>query len=554
MSLFPLTAAAFASLPGAEAEAAWAHLIQLEASFSTAGRRRNHLPGPGPWPGIPGQGRGRGEKEGSLSTGQDEFDVIVAGGGLSLVYAAVLARAGLRVCVFDRRRIGCGHREWNISRRELEPLVASGLFSDAEVERLILTQYRVGVCRFAGRGGAPGTNLEVRGVLDCVVDTAALLDGLRSRALAAGATLLDGHALVGYRVQADGVSVLVEPAAAGGAGPGFGPGPGLGPQRWLRARLLLDGLGAGSPHARFDLCCPTVGGVMDGLAIGRGLRELDPGVGEILVTTEGVEDGQQHIWEGFPAPSGHASGRPELGPSDRMTIYLFYYQRAEQVAAAVASDGHPLLMLYERFFATLPRYKVGPGGRPLRFAKPTYGYIPAYSRLRNMPASPEARVLLVGDAAARHSPLTFCGFGSMIRSFWPMSQGIVRCLREDRLRQPDLDGLWRTPGMEPPALQVMGGLTLMMMPPPGGLLEDPDSINELLGAAFSSLAELGEDVYAAFLQDSVDARTFIGFMWEAARRYPSVYRKVFENLTPIEIATWLKRLMNFRLSSASRAV
>src|SRR6185295_1224689 len=105
---------------------------------------------------------------------------------------AYLARRGLRVAIFDRRRIGCGHREWNISRAELAPLVQSELFSAAEVDALVRMEYDHGVCRWHGGGEYP-----VRRVLDCVVDAEALLDGLRARAAAAGATLYDHHALVG---------------------------------------------------------------------------------------------------------------------------------------------------------------------------------------------------------------------------------------------------------------------------------------------------------------------------------------------------------------------
>src|SRR5207245_3881258 len=70
-----------------------------------------------------------------------DFDVVLAGGGLSLVYAAYLARRGLRVAVFDKRRIGCGHREWNISRAELQPFVDAELFSADEVDALVLAEY-----------------------------------------------------------------------------------------------------------------------------------------------------------------------------------------------------------------------------------------------------------------------------------------------------------------------------------------------------------------------------------------------------------------------------
>lgn len=510
---FPLTVAAFSGLfGGAEA---LSHVLELEQSFS-GGRTKS-------------AGRAYGNKgagPGSRASGP-RYDVVIMGGGLSLIYAAALARAGLSVCVFDRRRIGCGHREWNISRRELSPLHESGLFSDAEVERLIRLQYRAGICRFSGGPAYP-----VQEVLDCVVDAEHLQASLRTRAEAAGATLLDHHSFAGYEVDAGGVTVAVEPTSAGASSA---------ERKFLRARVVLDALGARSPHARFDLCCPTVGGVMDGLHAGSGALDLDPQVGEILVTTEGIEDGQQHIWEGFPAPAANS-----------MTIYLFYYQRADEVAAAVQRGEHPLLSLYERFFTTLPRYKRG----DLRLLRPTYGYIPAYTRLGlgNPPAAPHDRVLLVGDAAARHSPLTFCGFGAMIRSFWPITQGLCRLLESDRLDRRALAALWRDDRHDtsPPALEVMGGLTLMMMPPLGGALEEPDGINQLLDAAFATLSGMGESTYAEFLQDRVDASTFIRFMFGSAARHPAVYRKVLSHLTPAEAATWLLRLLRFRWRTSSK--
>lgn len=528
---FPNTAAAFATLP--DGLAALGHIVELEEGFG----RRAAAAGCGLCAGGM-------DAAGRAASAFEPFDVVLAGGGLSLIYAAALSRLGLRVCVFDRRRIGCGHREWNISRRELQPLVTSGLFTADEVQRLIRMQYRHGICRF-GSGPAHA----VAGVLDCVVDAEGLLEGLRQRALAAGATLLDYHAFAGYRVVPGGVEVEVTPNAQPA-------------RKRLVGRLLVDALGVRSPHARFDLLCPTVGGVMEGLKLGSGLDEMDPEVGEILVTTEGVEDGQQHVWEGFPA-------RPSDGQAGAMTIYLFYYQRIDQVRA----EDHPLLSLYERFFTTLPRYKRG----PLRMVRPTYGYIPGYTRLglgkKAPPASPCDRVLLVGDAAARHSPLTFCGFGSMIRSFWPVSQGIARLLAEDKLDRRALAALWSAsrplPGaadpsppeqlpdqwvdqrsdqqVDPPALLVMGGLTLMMVPSPGGSsVEEPDGINQLLDAAFATLRELGEEVYAAFLQDRVDAKTFVRFMLRTSARHPAVYRKVLEHLTLLEAATWLLRLARFR--------
>ncbi len=180
-SRFPRTFEVLGALPGGEATLA--HIDQLERGFVDRAK--------------PSMGEG-GPDRGATP----DFDVVLAGGGLSLVYGAYLAKRGLKVAVFDRGIIGCGHREWNISRRELAPLAKSGLFSDGEVEALITLSYRAGVCRWHGGGGYP-----VTGVLDCVVDAEKLLTMLRERAESAGAALLDRHEFPGYRVGAGGVSV-----------------------------------------------------------------------------------------------------------------------------------------------------------------------------------------------------------------------------------------------------------------------------------------------------------------------------------------------------------
>lgn len=488
MSLrFPRTVEALSALP--DGEATLANVVGLEEGFARA-RLRSSIP--------------IDKKDGPGRGAAVDADVILAGGGLSLFYGAYLARAGLKVIIFDRRKIGHGHREWNISRRELAPLVASGLFTDEEVARLVLTEYRHGIVRWHGGGTYP-----VRGVLDCVVDAEALLPALRARAEAAGARLLDHHALAGYAVGPGGVRVTLR----GEAGPVD-----------VTGRLLVDGLGASSPHAAFDLACPTVGAVLRGLDEGEGTLEVDPTVGEILVTTEGLEptsgdggDRRQHVWEGFPSTGG------------RFTTYLFYYAEPSRLGP------HPLLSLYERFFLTLGRYKRGAA----RVEKATYGFIPAYTRLREMPVAPSDRVVLVGDAAGRHSPLTFCGFGSMVRSFMPVGDRLKACLAEDRLGRGDLAKVWH----EPPSLGVMGGLTLMMCAERHRTTSrDPGAVNALLDAAFGVLAARGNDVFAAFVRDEIGFRDFFGFMNETAKLRPSIYDEVFAQLSPGEIARWLLRL------------
>ncbi|MFN3430530.1 MAG: hypothetical protein ACK46X_11290 [Candidatus Sericytochromatia bacterium] len=90
----PRTWAAFGALE--DPEGAFAHVQALEAAF--ASRAPVGIGADGP--------------DGKAPL---DADVVVVGGGLSLLYALALARRGQRVVVADRRRIGDGPREWNVS-------------------------------------------------------------------------------------------------------------------------------------------------------------------------------------------------------------------------------------------------------------------------------------------------------------------------------------------------------------------------------------------------------------------------------------------------------
>ena len=279
----------------------------------------------------------------------------------------------------------------------------------------------------------------------------------------------------------------------------------------LIARVLVDARGASSPHASADLVCPTVGGVFRGLAQGSGPREVDPTVGDILVTTEDVEaeSGLQHVWEGFPGRAGEA------------TVYLFYYARAADAPKAA------LATLYARFFETLGSYKEGDGS----MVRPTFGYIPGWSRLSPAPRAPSPRIVLVGDAAARHSPLTFCGFGSMLRSFRPVALSIAMDLDSGRAPARDL--------IPEDAVHMWTGALATVMA--SGALGGP-KLNGLLDAAFGVLEEMGNDDFESLLKDRMSGRRFTEFLRLTGARHPIVYRQVLRALGPVSAARWGVRL------------
>lgn len=433
---------------------------------------------------------------------EDTFDtdVVFAGGGLSLLVAAILARCGARVTIVDRARVGAAHREWNASRRELDVLVAHGLVTSRELASLVVARYTSGTCRWAGGGDYP-----VHDVLDHAVDAGALLALARARAIAWGAVLIDGEEVVGHVSGPHGARVALRDRG--------------GQARTITARLMVEARGAARPGPGPDLVCPTVGGVLEGLAEGDAPDEIDPTRGEILVTTEGVDEGRQHLWEAFPGRRGTT------------TVYLFYY------APAGGSSG--LVPLYARFFSHLARYK---RGAP-RLVRPTFGYIPGWSRIGAPPAPEGPRIVLVGDAAARHSPLTFCGFGAMLRSLAIAPDVILRALDgDDRAVRAVHDT---------PLHGGTGALAALLASPPRGA---PDAINRLLDAAFGVLHAMGDEAYAALLKDEMSARSFARFLFRTSRKLPRVYADVLRSLGPRNTLGWSRHVARALLGEARSAI
>ena len=421
-----------------------------------------------------------------------DVDVVVAGGGLSLLVAADLARLGVRVAVVERARAGAAHREWNASDEELAPLLDTRIVSREQLDELVIARYREGLCAFHG-----GTPRRVRGVLDRAIDAGPLLERVRAVASARGVKVINGASVDAVGIGADAVRVGWT-AADGGRGE-------------VLAHVMVDARGASSPYASADLVCPTVGGVVRGLREGSGPREVDPSIGDILVTTEDLDpaSGLQHVWEGFPGRRGE------------VTVYLFYYARA-----ATAPPG-ALATLYARFFETLASYKEG---EP-QLVRPTFGYIPGWSRLVPAPRGPSPRIVLVGDAAARHSPLTFCGFGSMLRSFRPAAKAIAEAI-EKKQAPP------RNVVPEDAVHAWTGALAAVMA---SGALAGP-KLNDLLDAAFGVLEDMGNDEFAALLQDRMGGRRFTEFLRQTGARHPIVYREVLRALGPMAAARWGVRL------------
>ncbi|QUV84719.1 hypothetical protein [Chloracidobacterium aggregatum] len=282
---YPRTYAAFCGMP--EGEVWFERLVELDL------HRHRLLATPQPMVVF-------GAASGPQSAVSETFDVIVAGGCFGLIVGATLAaHYGWRVLVFDRHWVGRTHRDWNISRGELQRLSEAGLFTPSEMEAFITAEYDGGFVKFHAEdcpiAAAP---LWFDDVLTLAVSSDRLLAQCRQKLLAAGGSrCLDQATLEQVQVEAEGVTVVVRQAEAG--------------RLAFRGQLFIDTMGTLSPIARqlnpretVSYLCPTVGTIATGFATGSAADEVNARVGEILVTTGHAQDGRQLLWEGFAGRTG----------------------------------------------------------------------------------------------------------------------------------------------------------------------------------------------------------------------------------------------------------
>jgi lycopene cyclase CruA len=138
---------------------------------------------------------------------------------------------------------------------------------------------------------------------------------------------------------------------------------------------------------------------------------------------------------------------------------------------------------------------------------------------------------LVGDAAARHSPLTFCGFGATVRSLKFTADAIVDQLAPRHA--PPKGGVV----CDAPIHAGTGALARLMATPSA----DParkGELNDLLDVSFRVLHSMGNDAYAALLRDEMSPADFIRFLRTTAALRPRVYRDVFTRMGPAEVGRW----------------
>jgi lycopene cyclase CruP len=378
-----------------------------------------------------------------------DWDVVICGGTLGILIGCALTQRGWRVALIERGILRGRDQEWNISRQELEVFLELDLLSEAELEKAIATTYNPARISFF-----EGPDFWIRDVLNIGIDPVFLLDVLKAKFLVAGGQLFEKTAFDGAAVHPDGV--LVE--AAGG----------------LKTRLLIDAMGNFSPivqQARQgekpEGVCLVVGSCAQGFPQNE--------TGDLIVSFTPIQNQCQYFWEAFPARDGR-------------TTYLFTYL-----------DAHPerpsLEFLFEEYLRLLPEYQ-GVELSQLDFQRALFGFFPSY---RQSPIRmPWSRILPIGDSSGGQSPVSFGGFGSMVRHLKRLTKGTHDALECDALSrdalaqlqpyQPNIAVTW----LFQRAMSV--GIDQQLA---------PNQINQLLTGVFQAMEQLGDDVLRPFLQDVV---------------------------------------------------
>ncbi len=424
------------------------------------------------------------------------YDVAIAGGTLGIILAYALQKLGWRVIIIEKGILQGRVQEWNISRKELEILLELELLTASELESTIVTEYNPSRIGFKG-----GKDIWVRDVLNLGVSPLILLDLLKQKFLNAGGRTLEQTELHQAIVQPNGVEIHIR------------SNPQLTCQR-IQARLLLDMMGHFSPIAaqarqgnRPDGICLVVGSCAQGLP--------QQEYGDLFYSFTPIKNACQYFWEAFPAKDGR-------------TTYMFTY-------ADLHPDRLSFKQLFREYFSYLPKYQ-NIDIQEIKLLRALYGFFPSYQRSPLQTAW--NRILQVGDSSGSQSPLSFGGFGALMRHLPRLVEGIDMALQWNLLSRADLSLL------QPyqPNLSVTW-LFQEAMRVKIGRIYSPEAVNELLAVTFAVMDNLGDPILKPFLQDVVQFPALTQTLWNMVLADPILVSKISMQVGFPSLLSWLQHFI-----------
>jgi lycopene cyclase CruP len=428
--------------------------------------------------------------------GDLDCDVVICGGTLGIFIGCALQLKGQRVVVLEQGKLQGRAQEWNISRKELEALLELDLLSSAELEQAIATTYNPARVGFHG-----GIELWVTDILNIGVDPVFLLATLKDKFLAAGGKLLEQTGFDRATIHPDGVLLQGTNEIT------------------VKARLLLDVMGHFSPIAhqarqitqgnlKPEGVCMVVG------SCAQGLPQKD--YGDLIYTFAPIQNQCQYFWEAFPARDGR-------------TTYMFTYADADPQRPSFSE-------LLEDYLSWLPQYQEVDLAE-VDFQRMLMGFFPAYQK--SPLQTPWSRVLQVGDSSGMQSPLSFGGFGALMRHLVRLTEGIQECLTQDFLTAADLRSLQ-------PYQPNLSVTWLFQKSMSVGISQqvEADIINNLLSTTFTAMQQLGDPVLRPFLQDIVQFPALSQTMLAMAVTDPILVAKIVQQVGVGTLIDWAGHFAN----------
>lgn len=427
-----------------------------------------------------------------------DFDIVIGGGTLGILIGTALAVRGWRVALLERGILRGREQEWNISRKELDAFLELNLLSVEEIDKAIATEYNPARISFTNT-----PDIWVRDVLNIGIDPIYLLETLKQRFLQAGGKLFENTPFKTATIHPNGVLVESGNTDAESAANSF------------KTRLLLDAMGHFSPIVRQarqgkkpDAVCLVVG------SCAQGYPKND--TGDIFASFTPMQNQCQYFWEAFPARDGR-------------TTYLFTYIDAD-------TERFSLETLFEDYLRLLPEYQ-NIELEQLKFQRALYGFFPCY---RQSPLkTPWSRILPVGDSSGSQSPLSFGGFGAMVRHLKRLTLGIEEALTSESLDKNSLALL------QPyqPNLSVTWLFQRSMSAAMNQKIA-PNQINQLLATVFQVMEELGEPVLKPFLQDIVLFPALSKTLFKTAISHPGLVMKIIPQVGIANLLDWMVHYVN----------
>ncbi|MCA1993852.1 MAG: FAD-binding oxidoreductase [Coleofasciculus sp. S288] len=468
-------------------------------------------------------------KESQEPLGTLDWDVVICGGTLGILIGAALQRRGWRVALIERGILRGRDQEWNISRKELEVFLELELLSEAELEQAIATEYNPARISFY-----EGPDFWIRDVLNIGVDPVYLLDTLKSKFLAAGGQLYEKTPFEGAAIHPDGVRVdlglpildfgLTDKSQDSGRIKTDkslnNPKSKIQNLKSLKARLLIDAMGHFSPIVQQARQGEKPEGVC--LVVGscaQGFPQND--TGDLIVSFTPIQNQCQYFWEAFPARDGR-------------TTYLFTYV-----------DAHPqrpsLEFLFEEYLRLLPDYQSIELSQ-IGWKRVLFGFFPSY---RHSPIRmPWNRILPVGDSSGAQSPVSFGGFGSMVRHLKRLTDGTHEALNSNALSRNALTQLQ-------PYQPSIAVTWLFQRAMSVGIDQQlpPNQINELLTGVFQAMEQLGDEVLRPFLQDVVQFSGLSKTLLLTSLTKPGLVLPVIPQVGLTTLLDWIVHYINLGIYS-----